>query len=236
MVIMMIQAQLHYSVSYPTKKVRFTLPEFDEYDPTPYGGGYDASEVYGKPLPPSDTVCFPRSEPPSEDVSPEGFSYDSIPCPYGKQDEKPSPIKPQNGETKQGDSIIDVAESSIEDDDSTSDDDDDGIDMHEDGKNKENKNVGIESNIQVLQIPYGSGLEAVDICESIFGYWPCVDKMNRENNKNAGVCNEERYNDQWKSAADYLFGSPFGYGEQKDGGHYAFEYGSNYNYSGEYGR
>ncbi|KAJ4915428.1 glycine-rich protein [Raphanus sativus] len=39
----------------------FNEPEFEEYDPTPYGGGYDIVATYGKPLPPSVKICYPSS-------------------------------------------------------------------------------------------------------------------------------------------------------------------------------
>ncbi|KAJ4879176.1 glycine-rich protein [Raphanus sativus] len=39
----------------------FNEPEFEEYDPTPYGGGYDIVATYGKPLPPSVNTCYPSS-------------------------------------------------------------------------------------------------------------------------------------------------------------------------------
>ena len=39
----------------------FNEPEFEEYDPTPYGGGYDIAATYGKPLPPSVKICYPSS-------------------------------------------------------------------------------------------------------------------------------------------------------------------------------
>jgi hypothetical protein len=55
--------------------------DFDEYDPTPYGGGYDLFVTFGRPLPPSEETCYPCSEP--------STSYDvphysaSEPSPYG---------------------------------------------------------------------------------------------------------------------------------------------------------
>ncbi|KAL8259381.1 hypothetical protein R6Q59_027334 [Mikania micrantha] len=52
-----------YSISYSQEDSGFNEPEFEEYDPTPYGGGYDILSVYGKPLPPSDQTCYPRSKP-----------------------------------------------------------------------------------------------------------------------------------------------------------------------------
>eukprot|EP00252_Welwitschia_mirabilis_P022243 TRINITY_DN5975_c0_g1_i6.p1 TRINITY_DN5975_c0_g1~~TRINITY_DN5975_c0_g1_i6.p1 ORF type:complete len:169 (+),score=16.23 TRINITY_DN5975_c0_g1_i6:187-693(+) len=37
--------------------------DYPEYDPTPYGGGYDAEAVYGKPRSPSEKSCYPPYSP-----------------------------------------------------------------------------------------------------------------------------------------------------------------------------
>ncbi|GJM86818.1 hypothetical protein PR202_ga02713 [Eleusine coracana subsp. coracana] len=37
------------------------VADFDEYDPTPYNGGYDIALTFGRPLPPSDETCYPIS-------------------------------------------------------------------------------------------------------------------------------------------------------------------------------
>ncbi|KAL6657347.1 hypothetical protein ACP70R_005127 [Stipagrostis hirtigluma subsp. patula] len=37
--------------------------EFDDYNPHPYGGGYDIAAAYGAPLPPSPATCYPVSSP-----------------------------------------------------------------------------------------------------------------------------------------------------------------------------
>ncbi|EAZ24591.1 hypothetical protein OsJ_08352 [Oryza sativa Japonica Group] len=37
------------------------VADFDEYDPTPYGGGYDIALTFGRALPPSDEICHPIS-------------------------------------------------------------------------------------------------------------------------------------------------------------------------------
>ncbi|OVA10219.1 hypothetical protein BVC80_1597g3 [Macleaya cordata] len=88
----------------------FNLPEFKEYDPTPYGGGYDQTLTYGKPLPPSDSICYPPSfSSHSNSPSPNGFSYGSIPSPYGttmvdqtsKPQNGPSPNRPYKEEEKE---------------------------------------------------------------------------------------------------------------------------------------
>ncbi|KAF2323385.1 hypothetical protein GH714_035080 [Hevea brasiliensis] len=47
----------------PTEKKLASIPEtdIDEYDPTPYGGGYDIALTYGRPIPPSDETCYQNS-------------------------------------------------------------------------------------------------------------------------------------------------------------------------------
>ncbi|KAF2303593.1 hypothetical protein GH714_019797 [Hevea brasiliensis] len=52
-------AQTQFIISYSVSESG--EPDFEEYDPTPYGGGYDLTQTYGKPLPPSDETCYPRS-------------------------------------------------------------------------------------------------------------------------------------------------------------------------------
>eukprot|EP00252_Welwitschia_mirabilis_P011878 TRINITY_DN263_c0_g1_i2.p1 TRINITY_DN263_c0_g1~~TRINITY_DN263_c0_g1_i2.p1 ORF type:complete len:260 (+),score=29.24 TRINITY_DN263_c0_g1_i2:146-925(+) len=54
--------------------------DFDEYDPTPYGGGYDLVARYGRPLPPSSETCYPPSSAGDSDYH--GFSYGSESSPY----------------------------------------------------------------------------------------------------------------------------------------------------------
>lgn len=53
--------QTRFIVSY--KVSEFNETEFEEYDPTAFGGGYDPAATYGKPLPPSDKICYPSSTP-----------------------------------------------------------------------------------------------------------------------------------------------------------------------------
>lgn len=100
--------QTQYFISY--KKVTFNelnnevydpTPydgKYDEYDPTPFDGGYDQTITYGKPLPPSDKICYPRSNPNPAGLSLDGFSYNSIPSPYGDNDSGSSSMaKPLEG-------------------------------------------------------------------------------------------------------------------------------------------
>lgn len=41
--------------------IEFNQHGFEENDPTPYGGGYNITQTYRKPLPPSDSLCYRRS-------------------------------------------------------------------------------------------------------------------------------------------------------------------------------
>ena len=60
--------------------------EFDEYDPTPYGGGYDITVTYGRPLEPSEETCYPISSK-SGDIDYDRPSYTSCsePSAYGDE-------------------------------------------------------------------------------------------------------------------------------------------------------
>lgn len=72
----------------------FNEDAFLEYDPTPYDGGFDIALTYGKPLPPSDAICYPRSDWNPNSKNLKEFSYGSVIAPYGQQ-----PVdheKPQN--------------------------------------------------------------------------------------------------------------------------------------------
>lgn len=213
-------SETKFTISYSA--VEFNEPEFEEYDPTPYSGGYDPATTYGKPLPPSDITCYPRSVPQSDSTSSlENFSYGSIPSPYGKDDGRPT--KPPNGskpiDTKTdekthvengGKVTSDGADGGTVEPTDVNPSDDSPSYEHQDGfQNGIRGGYGYESERELGQIPYGSGLEAMDLCESIFGYWPCLAKQQREQRRKCReVCHQERIMDPCKSAVDYLFGSP----------------------------
>ncbi|XP_020553994.1 uncharacterized protein LOC105175432 isoform X1 [Sesamum indicum] len=213
------RSETKFTVSSST--VEFNEPEFEEYDPTPYGGGYDPATTYGKPLPPSEITCYPRSVPKSDATSLESFSYGSIPSPYGKEDDLPT--KPPDG-SKPIDAKTDEKPSVETGDKVTSDGADGGrveptdVKPNDDTPSYEHQDgfqngirggygYGYESERQVGQIPYGSGLEAMDLCESIFGYWPCLAKQQQQRRKCREACHQERIMDPCKSVLDYLFGS-----------------------------
>ncbi|KAF8723491.1 hypothetical protein HU200_021438 [Digitaria exilis] len=55
--------------------------DFDEFDPTPFGGGYDLFATFGRPLSPTEETCYPCSEPSTSYDAPHYSA--SEPSPYG---------------------------------------------------------------------------------------------------------------------------------------------------------
>jgi hypothetical protein len=224
-------------LSYST--LEFNEPAFDEYDPTPYGGGYDIDKTYGKPLSPSEQICYPRSgsttiPTPIHVPAPIPVPIPiTVPVEEAKLDEKV--IIPQNvtndhvavekpqlqdstiketSEAYEGEESEDSEDYSEENDDD--DDDDDNSGSSYGGGFVENE---IEKEVAVAappQYPSGYGLEAMDICESLFGYWPCIAKMKRENCCGVVHRGNNCEENMWKGTADYLFGNPYPYGGRRD--------------------
>ncbi|KAM0945837.1 putative PLD-regulated protein1 [Dioscorea sansibarensis] len=58
------------------------VDDFDDYDPTPYGGGYDLALTYGRPLPPSEEICHSVSSSETIDYERPHFSSGSTPSVY----------------------------------------------------------------------------------------------------------------------------------------------------------
>lgn len=210
-------------LSYST--LEFNEPAFDEYDPTPYGGGYDIDSTYGKPLAPSDKICYPRS----------GSIPTPIPIPIpipiplpveeAKLDEKV--IKPPQNETidqnavekpqLQDSTIKETSEAYEGEESEDSEEKDDGYNSGWSIDGSGFGEIEIVKEVTPPQYPSGYGLETLDICESLFGTWPCLSKMKRENYCNVGIhrgnnCEEN----MWKETADYLFGNPYPYGGRRD--------------------
>lgn len=218
-----------YTVSYAVSNSELDDAEFEEYDPTPYGGGYDLTQTYGKPLPPSDELCYPRSMPNSSALPSNGVNFGSIESPYGKKDVEESAAKPHI-EIKRAPTNEDTLQVSNGDRQNIEYENAHGGSAGEDGHDCEDSpawaNHGIGSNggnsyeydTRVTQIPSGYGLEAMDLCESIFGYWPCLARNNRSSHDCQHVCKKESSSNQWKETADYLFGSSNPYAERRNGG------------------
>lgn len=213
--------QTIYKISYSTIQLNET--SFDEYDPTPYDGGYDLAKTYGKPLPPSDDTCYPKSTPRK---AVRFATYGSIPSPYGENLD--SFIKSQQngkGSSMPDDSKMQPPNAHIEDKtanrlaDIGEDGNLVGIDQDVSYDYEKGLRNGYGMNGQVPNVPYGLGLEAMDICDGIFGYWPCLHKRNQQNHGKGEILEEDRLIDPWQSAADYLFGSGFGYEEPRNMSH-----------------
>ncbi|TKY71589.1 hypothetical protein E2542_SST00321 [Spatholobus suberectus] len=224
--------------------LEFNEPEFDEYDPTPYGGGYDIDQTYGKPLPPSDKICYPRSgSSPISDPSPGSI----VPLPTVEEGIDEKAITPHNGTAVQTTEEKPQSQDSgrdqprevegnnhdtgdlkpYEDEDSESEES-----HHEDNYYSEpghgsgfgdgsSGGHGDEYEKHLPpQYPSGYGLEAVDLCESLFGYWPCLARMERRECCREEVTDRGNYGQEnmWKGTADYLFGSPHPYGGRGEDG------------------
>uniref|UniRef100_A0A9I9CET7 Uncharacterized protein n=1 Tax=Cucumis melo TaxID=3656 RepID=A0A9I9CET7_CUCME len=222
------QFVISYSVS------EFNETDFEEYDPTPYDGGYDIYETYGKPLQPSTEICYPpSSSSPSKPPPPTATAIPitTIPkideAPKGKIEEQTKPsseIKPIQ--------IEKTNNSSSSDSDTTS----------ESGEIEEVKaiqlgdpGIGYGNGREVNEFPSGYGLEAMDLCESLFGYWPCLSRAKRQTlcrqpKNGCGRCHGHcycygNYGNQWQTAAEYLFGShnPYLDGRGEGDGFYGYQ-------------
>ncbi|KAJ1396604.1 hypothetical protein SESBI_32528 [Sesbania bispinosa] len=220
-------------ISYSTLETEFNETSFDEYDPTPYGGGYDIAETYGKPLSPSDEICYPHSG--SSSITVPAGSIVPLPTVEEGIDEKA--IKPQNGiagqTTDEKPQTQDSSTDQPKEVEDNSYDSEESEESHHDDDNYSGSGYGggfgngysggqfDEHEKQVPpQYPSGYGLEAVDLCESLFGYWPCLSRMKRKENC-CGQVIDRGYNCQenmWKGTADYLFGDPYPYGGRGEDG------------------
>ncbi|CAK8530422.1 unnamed protein product [Lathyrus sativus] len=225
-------------LSYST--LEFNEPAFDEYDPTPYGGGYDIVETYGKPQPPSEKICYPRSASTSNPIPVPTPIPIPVLVPVPSEDAKieEKVIKPQN-ETidqiavekpkTQDNTIKETIEAYEGEEESEDSDYSKENDVEEDDNDDNNSGSSYEKEVtSKYEYPSGYGLETVDICESLFGYWPCLAKMKRENCCNGGINRENHCQENmWKGTADYLFGNPYPYGGRRDddyGGEFFYDY------------
>ncbi|KAK3188201.1 hypothetical protein Dsin_027762 [Dipteronia sinensis] len=194
------QFRISYSVSESSNDIKF-----EEYDPTPYDGGYDQAQTYGKPLPHSEAICYPRSHSTLDSGTPtlNGFIDGSTESPYGKENVNESAPKPhiENEKTP----AKEEQQQLIEYDANHDQDDKPPVSDHGCGYN-EGCNYEYENLVQ--QNPFGYGSEGLDLCESIFGYWPCLDKYNQRGHEcqQVGDYGENNSNNQWNETADYLFG------------------------------
>lgn len=63
------------------------VDDFDDFDPTPYGGGYDLVLTFGRPIPPSEETCYPPNDNSSSgsgvDYERPNYSGSARPSAYG---------------------------------------------------------------------------------------------------------------------------------------------------------
>ncbi|XP_047070741.1 uncharacterized protein At5g39570-like [Lolium rigidum] len=73
--------------------------EYYEYNPHPYGGGYDISATYGAPIPPSPSTCYPASPAYAPAASPPRYAPPPpAPAPVPRAPSspaKPRPVSPE---------------------------------------------------------------------------------------------------------------------------------------------
>ncbi|CAN0852576.1 hypothetical protein LINGRAHAP2_LOCUS5351 [Linum grandiflorum] len=186
----------HYAESNPTQSIvlsEFNETDFEEYDSTPYGGGYDLAQTYGNPLPQSDKTCYPRSTAgnmiPSAPVAVAAGPISSAP-----QVEIRKPIEPKIEESKPKEMEM---EEMVE------------LEAVKEEAEVGEYGYGSDGIGYAGRVPSGYGLETVDLCESLFGYWPCLEKSRRESER-YGKGGEDYCRGEWnETAADYLFGSSY---------------------------
>ncbi|KAM7255243.1 hypothetical protein ACFE04_020484 [Oxalis oulophora] len=187
-----------YSLAY---RGEFNEPDFPEYDPTPYGGGYDITQHYGKSLPPSSDICYPRS-------SDNSTSKDDMtrPPPLNKEEIVKSSEEPKLT------TINEEAESQEASDGNVTDDHDvDEMEL------KPNMNIPNDESFEhektVPRAPPGYyGLGSMDFSQSVYDYWPCLNRDRKQN----GYNDYQQEANPWEGAADYLFGSSYPYSERRD--------------------
>ncbi|KAF8030062.1 hypothetical protein BT93_E2478 [Corymbia citriodora subsp. variegata] len=242
-----INPNAYYSSSYDPKSTGFAIsystveldePDFEQYDPTPFGGGYDPSVTYGKPLPPSAEICYPHSTG-VQDVPVLGGVGDGIPkLPIAEAEDE------QARKPEMGNEIVPAKVDQEDQNSSHQTEEDLGKDLdqrhedHEESEQSHNENSGYSPwggyggrfPRMVPPAPPGCGLDAWDICDGLSGYWPCLSKDNRrdygvERVADREYCGRNEDQWQWQRTADCLFGSPNPYAERRydsqvSSGHY----------------
>ncbi|XP_059660932.1 uncharacterized protein LOC132307236 [Cornus florida] len=264
-------SQTQYLVSNSTLERVDT--DYEEYDPTPYDGGYDIALTYGKSLPHSDEICYPRSalganglngkkdsgevlaKPPNGSkpeanglngkndtgevlAKPPNGSKPEANGLNGKNDagevlaKPPNGSKPStgieeehkafggldNGDEGQNEKILD-SKLSEEKEGYVCDDNYpwSGYDYGVGNRRSEDNCYGCGYDNQVPQAPYGYGSDALDLCESLFGYWPCLYWEDRKRYGSREIGDGERKESLWNGAADYVFGGAYSNGEWRNG-------------------
>ncbi|KAJ9168986.1 hypothetical protein P3X46_020458 [Hevea brasiliensis] len=220
-------AQTQFIISYSVSESG--EPDFEEYDPTPYGGGYDLTQTYGKPLPPSDETCYPRSTHDLGTLPLNGVSSVPITSTIGEKEVEELAKTPPSESQPQPPAINETEQQQLgEYDHDHGNSQREPLDLYPGEESKEKygddhspwsgygNGYEYEKQVSVPEIPSGYGLEAMDLCEGLFGYWPCLTRYARRVNDCQQVADYGNCSNQWKESADYLFGNPYPYGERSD--------------------
>lgn len=241
-----------YSISYSEIDSGFNEPEFEEYDPTPYGGGYDIVSVYGKPLPPSVKTCYPHSNLKPNEPKPEPkptLTYIADPSPIvepmheseNKHEPKsrpeqhvqvpvvmasPNPVRSPvrtpapfvDPESEPVNALVPAASLELKEPTERETKDYTYPDCRYDYPWPEYDNgyatgVGYDYGYgkQIVKIPpYEYNSEVVDLCENIFGSWPCLARIREQHMQNnpAITCPDNVQRNPWEECANYIFGGP----------------------------
>lgn len=144
-------------------------------------------QTYGKPLPPSDKICYPSSTPDPNALSLNGVSYGSITAPYGKDEVNEPAPKPRSERKPLRLPAIEAAPLSLEHGNGKGNSQEKSLVLHKGEESEENEGdhhdslpgydagycngssgeLGYEYGQEVPQIPSGYALEAMDqLCES----------------------------------------------------------------------
>ncbi|KAJ4979473.1 hypothetical protein NE237_010253 [Protea cynaroides] len=219
---------IYYSVS------EFNEPEFEEYDPTPYDGGYDQALTYGKPLPPSEAICYPLSTPePTQPIPPplqvpsngstinppnggaEEVNHSRSPPSRKKSTEEETPSFGGEPISSHGDSVVPAGNGNGNGSDTCYEYPLDSFHL-----GWFDYGCGDGYGRQEPQNSWSDCGSEKGFCESLFGYWPCLSKKDREQRRSSQqqIGEEQRCGDQWGETADFLFGSLYPYGERRNTG------------------
>ncbi|KAL4562429.1 hypothetical protein LXL04_034632 [Taraxacum kok-saghyz] len=215
-----------YSISYSKREPQFNEPEFDEYDPTPYGGGYDIVSVYGKPLPPSDQTCYPRSNPKTIEPKSKPVAHDPIPLVNPVPESQHEPVHVP---------LVDPEPEPVHVSVPTPEPLDSRKIRETDLEEWSDRDYGYEYDYPWPEYDHGYGIgvgydygygkqvvvqvppceydpEVVDFCESIFGSWPCLARIRRQQmdaKNNPGITSQQIGTlNSWEESARSIFGRP----------------------------
>ncbi|CAM9000719.1 unnamed protein product [Rhodiola kirilowii] len=169
----------------------------DDFDPTPYDGGYDLVAAYGKPLPASDAICYPRSGNDSEVRTVVVSDPAPVPVPVHIPDHVSTPVSEaivpldglgyeSGGDGNESDSSCGSEMSECEDGDAEDEEAYDGDvrlsvnGFHDDGGDgrggygdREYEKVAVSND---AANGYESNSESPGFCDGLYGYLPCLNK------------------------------------------------------------